>query len=522
MQVYIVYLEKKGNLEFVAMKKQTIYIIISFAVVKLILHLLADSHSGFQGDELLHIDTGNHLAFGYMEFPPLIGLIAYMQNLVSTTSVYWHHISVHIASIIILVYVAKIVVAIGGGNRAVFVALLCIIIAPGFGRSQQLFQPVVFSQLVWVLSFYQFLLFVQYCKKRNLQYLTILVILGFSTKYDFFFFAVGLTTLLYYKPTRTAMQTYKWGQIVLVVLFALLPNIIWQVYHNYPALQMATRLYDTQLNKITRVKNITNLVLSVNPLLLIIIMAAVMFFCSKMQLRYKPIGYAILISFLVLLCTNGKSYYYFPIVLTLIPFGSVRLEHFFAKQKTYKFVLFSVLLFVGVLLIPFGMPVYSFAEYKNLIQKYETKNVAGGTIVIKYDEYYANHKWDSTMQLVKAVYDSLPNAEKQQCLIWGKHYAQVGAVNFYKSKYSTPPAFSLHGSNYNWLPMGNMPSTVIGVSYRVGKFFEQYFKQVQIVKQLYNPYSDNEEELYQYIYVCKQPLQTFDELKVKFRSRVFE
>ncbi len=37
-------------------------------------------HLGFQGNELLHIETGNHLALGYMEFPPLIGLLAFTNN----------------------------------------------------------------------------------------------------------------------------------------------------------------------------------------------------------------------------------------------------------------------------------------------------------------------------------------------------------------------------------------------------------------------------------------------------------
>jgi hypothetical protein len=60
------------------MNRQIKLIIFIFCVIKLALHLLADDHSGFQGDELLHIETGNHLAFGYMEFPPMIGLLAFL------------------------------------------------------------------------------------------------------------------------------------------------------------------------------------------------------------------------------------------------------------------------------------------------------------------------------------------------------------------------------------------------------------------------------------------------------------
>ena len=137
------------------MTKQNKLIIAFFCIIKLTLHLIADYHSGFQGDELLHIETGKHLAFGYMEFPPLIGVLAFIQNIFNSNSLYIHHLFSHISCILIIIYVAKITIELGGKNKALFLTLLCIIIAPAFGRTQQLFQPVVFGQLFWTLGFYQ-------------------------------------------------------------------------------------------------------------------------------------------------------------------------------------------------------------------------------------------------------------------------------------------------------------------------------------------------------------------------------
>ena len=119
------------------MNRQTKLVIFAFCIVKLALHLVADSNSGFQGDELLHIEPGNNLAFGFMEFPPIIGLLAFIQNLLQSTSVFANHIFAHIAAILILIYVSKITIELGGKTKAVFLVLLCIIIAPAFGRSQQ-------------------------------------------------------------------------------------------------------------------------------------------------------------------------------------------------------------------------------------------------------------------------------------------------------------------------------------------------------------------------------------------------
>jgi len=72
------------------------------------------------------------------------------------------------------------------------------------------------------------------------------------------------------------------------------------------------------------------------------------------------------------------------------------------------------------------------------------------------------------------------------------------------------------------VPLGKIPATTICLSYEVGDFFDNYFVDVIKVKSIYNPYADNEEELYQHIYLCRGPKQSFDQLKSLFEHRVFE
>jgi hypothetical protein len=233
----------------VCMNRQTKLIILFFCIIKLFLHLIADSHSGFQGDELLHIETGKHLASGYMEFPPLIALLAFIQNLFQSNSVFIHHLFSHIAAILIIIYVAKTTIELGGKNKAIFLVLLAIIVGPGFGRSQQLFQPVVFSQLFWILSFYQLTRFVKYLDKKSLWYLTLFCVLGFLTKYDSIFFLFGLSSLLLFKTTRKALILHKFWINIIVFILCILPNIIWQFSNDFPLLQMTDRLYETNWKK---------------------------------------------------------------------------------------------------------------------------------------------------------------------------------------------------------------------------------------------------------------------------------
>ncbi|MCF6222136.1 MAG: glycosyltransferase family 39 protein [Flavobacteriaceae bacterium] len=507
------------------MTKQIKIVVFFFCLIKLTLHLFADYHTGFQGDELLHIEAGNHLGIGYMEFPPLIGLLAFIQNIFHSNSVFVHHIFVHIASILILIYTAKTTVELGGKTKAVFLVLLSILIAPGFGRSHQLFQPVVFSQLFWVLSFYQLTKYVKFPNAKTLWYLTITIGLGFLTKYDILFFIIGLPILFFFKKIRQALIEQNFWRNILLFILIITPNIIWQILNDFPFIQMMNRLYETQLNKLIALDVIWKLILSINPIsLLIIIPAIVYLFSSRENKRYLPIALTILISTLVLAYSQGKQYYFFPIILTLLPFGAVFWETKILNKIKWIIYPLSFLLLLGLALIPFGLPIYSLENYIKYDYPYEKIEIEGGKYGIRYEDRYSKEKWKKTMIELKSVFDSLSKSEQENCLIWGKHYSQAGAVNLFKAEYNLPNAFSYHGSFYIWAPNGEIPETVIAFSHgdtRIS-FFSTYFENVEPIKRIYNPYSDEVDELWQTIYICKNPKQNFTALKKSFKNRIFE
>lgn len=505
------------------MNKLTKIVIFTFCIVKLALHLIADSNSGFQGDELLHIETGNNLAFGFMEFPPIIGVLAFIQNLFQSESVFVHHIFPHIAAILTLIFVAKITIELGGKTKAVFLVLMCIIIAPAFGRSQQLFQPVVFSQFFWVLNFYLLTKYVKYLDKKYLWYLTITTALAFLTKYDAVFFIFGVSSLLLFKTTRQTLIRHKFWLNVIAFVLLISPNIIWQIVNDFPVLKMFDRLYEMHLDRLLPLDVLSGLIVSINPLTLLILIPAVICMFHRSMKKYRTLSIAIILSTLLLAFSKGKGYYFYPILLTILPFGGIFWEQIILPKRKWLIYPIGIILLIGVFLIPFGMPVFPLESYLKYDYPYENREVIkGGEFNVKFDERYSKEKWTTTLKELKSVYDSLPNREKNNTIIWGKHYAQAGAVNLFNERYDLPKAYSLHGSFYNWVPTGEMPKTTICLGYNIGDFFNAYFDEVIKVKTIYNPYSETEEEQHQHIYICKNPKQTFDELKTLFKDRIFE
>jgi len=449
--------------------------------------------------------------------------LAFIQNLFQSESIFVHHIFPHIAAILILIFVSKITIVLGGKTKAVFLVLLCIIIAPAFGRSQQLFQPVVFSQLFWVVNFYLLTKYVKYLDKKYLWYLTFTTALAFLTKYDAVFFIFGVSSLLLFKPTRRSLLNHKFWRNIIVFILLISPNIIWQIVNDFPILKMFAQLYETQLDRQTPLEVLQGFLMALNPLTLFITIAAIISIFHHSMKVYRPLMISILLSIIFLAFSQGKGYYFYPIVLTILSFGGIFWEHVILPKRKWLIYPIGIILLIGVFLIPFGMPVFPLESYLKNDYPYENREVVkGGQFNVRFGERYSKEKWAVTLKELKTVYDSLPNTEKNNTIIWGKHYAQAGAVNLFNEQYDLPKAFSLHGSFYNWIPEGEMPETTICLGYNIGGFFKGYFEEVIKVKTIYNPYSENEEEQHQHIYICKNPKQTFNELKTLFKDRIFE
>lgn len=500
------------------------FIVCCFCLANLLLRLLADCYSGFQGDELLHIATGNHPAFGYMEFPPVIGWLAWLQNQLGSTSTFAHHIFAHVASTLIFIVTAEIVHLLGGKNRAIALVLTCFFISPGFGRSFQLLQPSVFSQLFWLLSFEQLVRFSLTLKNKHLYYLAITCAFGFLTKYDIVFFIAGLSSLFFFKPTRQQLLTKALPIALLIFLLLISPNLWWQYQHGFPVMQHFAELYRSQLDQLSFSESLVKLVVALNPFVAIIYLGGFYFMFNKAKpSNYKPLALSILLSTLLLLVCKGKFYYFFPIMITLIAFGCVWFEQLTLQKLKWAFYTLWVLFIVsGAVLIPYGlsvMPLQSFIKFARVKKQ-------NGLYEIKNQEYYSNQTWPAVMSALQKTYRSLSPEERKNCVIWGKHYRQAGAVSLFGKDWGLPPAISYHGSFYLWAPSGPMPNTVIAFNSNAsGKaFWMDFFDSVTPATVVVNQYSKDldDGQHIMTIYICQKPKQDFNGLKEIFKNRVFE
>ena len=105
----------------------------AIAAIKLLLHLYAGRHYGYFVDELYYLACADHLAWGYVDQPPLIALIAKLTRLTLG-----RFASPRSDLLPALAGAAKVLLAamlareLGGSEFAQALAALAALVAPGF------------------------------------------------------------------------------------------------------------------------------------------------------------------------------------------------------------------------------------------------------------------------------------------------------------------------------------------------------------------------------------------------------
>src|ERR1700719_1638379 len=110
-------------------------IALGFAVIQLLLHFLTYSNYELHRDEMLYFAMGDHLSWGYMSTPPLMGFLAFIIRHTLGYSEFGIKIFPALSGAGSIILVALFVRELGGKTLAVFIACTAYLISPAFLRS---------------------------------------------------------------------------------------------------------------------------------------------------------------------------------------------------------------------------------------------------------------------------------------------------------------------------------------------------------------------------------------------------
>src|SRR5450759_2295105 len=211
------------------------------AVGIIALHLATNGTLGFHTDELYYLASGRHPAFGYVDFPPVVPLLARLETGLLGVSPWTLRLLPSLLGGFLVALSGAYVRRLGGSLRLQGIALLTAIAAPYLLGTNWVFQTVTFDQVTWMVALYWFLCLVIDRRPRYWIYLGITLGIGLEVKYTIVGLILGIGGAVLLSPSlRMELRTrYPWIAAAIALLIWT-PNLYWQIANGFPSLIYVT------------------------------------------------------------------------------------------------------------------------------------------------------------------------------------------------------------------------------------------------------------------------------------------
>ena len=346
------------------------YIIAAFALIKfLIPFVLIHPQFELHRDEYLYLADADHLAWGYIEMPPMLAVLGFLSKLAGGTvyTVYFWGGAFGAATVILT---GMIVLRLKGGPVAVFMACLAFLCS-GFLRMHILFQPNFLDVFFWTWASYLIICWTETDQKKWLYWLGICFGLGILGKYSTAFYIISfLAAVLLTNKRKWLLNPHFYFAMLLGVLVCL-PNLIWQWIHHFPVLHHMDLLTTRLLKYNSRVGFLADQLVIALPAFFI--WAGGLYYLLANRDGRKHIAIAIIYLGIIgiLLYFNGKGYYAAAIYPSLMAFGGIWFERLVTRKGfgwlRWVMPLFMLALTIRTLplILPFRSPEKLAASYQS-------------------------------------------------------------------------------------------------------------------------------------------------------------
>ncbi|KAA9327037.1 glycosyltransferase family 39 protein [Hymenobacter busanensis] len=407
-------------------------------------------------DEYLYLEEGRHLAWGFLEVPPLTAVQAAITHALGGDWVWvkfwpllWGALTVYV--------VVRLAQRLGAGWFGQALAGVCYLVA-GYARLNFLFQPNSLEVLGFTLACYLLVREVQQPNARHWYALGAVLGLSLLNKYTTFFFIAALGVALLLSPLRRALATrHFWGGAALAaLLFA--PSLVWQLTHGIPFLRHMHKLQESQLVHVATADFWKDQLLMCFPAVWVWLPGLLALWLYRPLRPYRVLAWVWLAGLLILTGLHGKNYYALGYYPPLFAAGAAWWE---ALLRRWRFGLYlkPVLLAVPVLIIlpllPFVFTLYPPARMQELGKKYAGLGLMrwedGQNHALPQD-YADMVGWQEMADKTYQVYRALPDSTRARTLILCANYGQASAINYFNRHRAMPAAASTNGSYLFWFP----------------------------------------------------------------------
>ncbi|HUA80568.1 MAG TPA: glycosyltransferase family 39 protein [Dyella sp.] len=434
----------------------------AITAVVAVLHLACAGQYDIFRNELYFIVCGRHPAFGYVDQPPLVPLLAAATQLfgIHVWLLRWPAVAAAAALVPLSAAFARLL---GGDARAQIVVSLAAALTPALTGLTTTLTTATFEPLTWTASAF----FLTYAWLRNqpraLIWAGVVAGISMQAKYGIVIWLLALFIGLLATPARRILRWREcWIGVGIAALIAL-PSVAWQALHGWPFLTLVADHAPTNLRGGPvrfEIHQILALNLVLAPLWITGVIAP---FASPSLKPLRFLAIALIAATVIDQISGGKDYYLFGAYPAMFAIGAV------ACRQINKWLLGAWMLLATAqmaIVLPVVLPVLSPPALAHFLDRTHLRpppdEIAG--IGAPLTQVFSDELgWRELATKVTAIYRALPADQQQNAAIFGSNYGEAAAIDVYGRDAGLPPAISGQNQYFLWGPRGHDGSVVIHI-----------------------------------------------------------
>jgi 4-amino-4-deoxy-L-arabinose transferase-like glycosyltransferase len=404
------------------------------ALAKLALLVPILSRYGWNRDELYFLAAGRHLAFGYVDFPPLTAVAARLVDSTFGASLISLRLLCSLLAVVAAVAAGAIARELGASERVQVLATAAWLVTPYGLSGAVLFHPTFLELAATALALLAATRLVVRGDPRQWLPLGLWGGIGLESKYTIVVpLAVFLAGCALWRRDLLLRREAALGSLIAAVL--LIPNVIWEIANGWVSLDFASTQREATAEDSPPLVYLGEQLafLGVGAVLVVL---GVIWLWRRPQLR--PLALTSAAPAVLFALEQGRSYYAIPAMLPALVAGCIALAERRPRRATI-----AALAVVHLAVLAFALPL--------VVPILPTRQlVSTGTWERSFwkDEL----GWRELAAQTAAAWRSRSPAERAAGAIVAENYGEAGALALYGPSAGLPAPLSGHLSFQYWHP----------------------------------------------------------------------
>ncbi|MGA7094014.1 MAG: glycosyltransferase family 39 protein, partial [Candidatus Cybelea sp.] len=213
---------------------------LALSSVAALLHLATAWRYGYFRDELYFIASSKHLAWGYVDQPPMVAVAAWLAAPTGYGLIALRALPI-LASVLTVYLAAQLARELGGGRFAQVLAGVATLLTPAYLLLGNTLTTTSFEPFFWTLAIYCCVRIVRARGSRPTAWwfaLGLAAVFGMYSKYSMLLPIAGLLAGLLATPQRRVLGSPYALYAFVAAAVLLAPNIVWQSSRDWPIVEV--------------------------------------------------------------------------------------------------------------------------------------------------------------------------------------------------------------------------------------------------------------------------------------------